>query len=67
MKRPHSVTAMSAIPMGMPGWPAFAAWTASMARALMVSTASCSVEGSPMVGEGTVSPVFNRSVSVFGC
>src|SRR5690625_2858327 len=27
---PHSATAISAIPMGAPGWPEFACWTASM-------------------------------------
>src|SRR3954465_12279829 len=31
--RPHSATAMSAMPMGAPGWPEFACCTASMANA----------------------------------
>src|SRR5690606_3987749 len=31
----HSTSAMSAMPMGMPGWPELAAWTASMARMRM--------------------------------
>src|SRR6476469_6706447 len=28
--RPHRATAMSAMPMGAPGWPELACWTASM-------------------------------------
>ena len=31
MKSRHSTSAISAIPMGAPGWPEFAAWTASIA------------------------------------
>src|SRR5574343_466336 len=33
--RAQRATAMSAIPMGAPGWPELACWTASMARARM--------------------------------
>src|SRR5712664_4181796 len=39
-KRRHSTSAISAMPIGMPGWPEFAFWTASIASARMAFTRS---------------------------
>src|SRR5690606_11538582 len=39
--RPHKATAMSAMPMGAPGWPEFAACTASIAKARMALAWVC--------------------------
>ena len=38
MNRVHKVLAMQAVPIGIPGCPEFAFWTASMARPLTVET-----------------------------
>jgi hypothetical protein len=39
-KRRHNTSAISAMPIGMPGWPEFAFWTASIASARMALTTS---------------------------
>jgi len=44
----HSATAISAMPIGMPGWPEFAACTASMASARSASAISRSGAGGIM-------------------
>src|ERR1700751_5050260 len=49
--RIHSAQAISAIPIGIPGWPEFAFWTASIARARMALHMSRS---SAMVGTDAV-------------
>src|SRR5690606_19643803 len=40
MKPRHNTSAISAIPMGAPGWPELAFWTASMLRARMALASS---------------------------
>src|SRR5512137_763986 len=52
--RLQSTKAMSAAPMGMPGWPLFAFWTASAARKRMVSTAFSASSALGMVGKGVL-------------
>src|SRR5579863_2526343 len=54
----HSTSAMSAIPMGAPGWPELAFWTASIERARMALASSRRVgmSGFLLNKEGGYSP-----------
>src|SRR5436190_24064386 len=52
----HSTYAMGAAPMGSPGWPELAFWTASMARVRMVLMASWSRSGVGGIAPNVIRP-----------